>query len=134
MAKAMGRPLTSTLFGAFSGTTQGGGGPGEERPVRSAGPNDIAIMLGYANKVILVPGYGLAVAQAVPDEVATLAGLRGPAGQQPVLVTVPLGQVVLEKVAPEKLAPVMFAPVMFALVRFALTKTAPVRFALGRTA
>ena len=64
MAKAMGRPLTSTLFGAFSGTTQGGGGPGEERPVRSAGPNDIAIMLGYANKVILVPGYGLAVAQA----------------------------------------------------------------------
>ena len=64
MAKAMGRPLTSTLFGAFSGTTQGGSATGEERPVRSGGPGDIAIMLGYATKVILVPGYGLAVAQA----------------------------------------------------------------------
>ena len=64
MAKAMGRPLTSTLFGAFSGTTQGAASVGEDRPVRSAGPNDVAIMLGYANKVILVPGYGLAVAQA----------------------------------------------------------------------
>jgi H+-translocating NAD(P) transhydrogenase subunit beta len=79
MAKAMGRPLTSTLFGAFSGTTQGGGGPGEERPVRSAGPNDVAIMLGYANKVILVPGYGLAVAQAQSTlrELADLLTARG---------------------------------------------------------
>lgn len=79
MAKAMGRPLTSTLFGAFSGTTQGGGGAGEERPVRSAGPNDIAIMLGYANKVILVPGYGLAVAQAQSTlrELADLLTARG---------------------------------------------------------
>ena len=79
MAKAMGRPLTSTLFGAFSGTTQGGGGPGEERPVRSAGPKDVAIMLGYANKVILVPGYGLAVAQAQSTlrELADLLTARG---------------------------------------------------------
>jgi H+-translocating NAD(P) transhydrogenase subunit beta len=79
MAQAMGRPLTSTLFGAFSGTTQGGGGTGEERPVRSAGPNDIAIMLGYANKVILVPGYGLAVAQAQSTlrELADLLTARG---------------------------------------------------------
>ncbi len=65
MAKAMGRPLTSTLFGAFSGTTAGGGGAGgTDRPVRSGSANDVAIMLGFANKVILVPGYGLAVAQA----------------------------------------------------------------------
>ena len=64
MAKAMGRPLTSTLFGAFSGTTAGGGGAGSDRPVRSSSANDVAIMLGFANKVILVPGYGLAVAQA----------------------------------------------------------------------
>ncbi|MBU6245840.1 MAG: NAD(P)(+) transhydrogenase (Re/Si-specific) subunit beta [Actinomycetales bacterium] len=64
MAKAMGRPLTSTLFGAFSGTTAGGAGSGSDRPVRSASPNDVAIMLGFASKVILVPGYGLAVAQA----------------------------------------------------------------------
>ena len=79
MAKAMGRPLTSTLFGAFSGTTQGGGATGEERPVRSAGPGDVAIMLGYANKVILVPGYGLAVAQAQSTlrELADLLTARG---------------------------------------------------------
>lgn len=79
MAQAMGRPLTSTLFGAFSGTTQGGGSTGEERPVRSAGPNDVAIMLGYANKVILVPGYGLAVAQAQSTlrELADLLTARG---------------------------------------------------------
>ena len=64
MAKAMGRPLTSTLFGAFSGTTAGSTATGTDRPVRSGSPNDIAIMLGFANKVILVPGYGLAVAQA----------------------------------------------------------------------
>jgi H+-translocating NAD(P) transhydrogenase subunit beta len=79
MAQAMGRPLTATLFGAFSGTTQGGTGTGEERPVRSAGPNDIAIMLGYAHKVILVPGYGLAVAQAQSTlrELADLLTARG---------------------------------------------------------
>ena len=64
MAKAMGRPLTSTLFGAFSGTTAGGAGSGTDRPVRSGSANDVAIMLGFAGKVILVPGYGLAVAQA----------------------------------------------------------------------
>lgn len=79
MAKAMGRPLTATLFGAFSGTTQGSAGTGEERPVRSGGPGDIAIMLGYANKVILVPGYGLAVAQAQSTlrELADLLTSRG---------------------------------------------------------
>ncbi len=64
MAKAMGRPLTSTLFGAFSGTTAGGAGSGSDRPVRSGSASDVAIMLGFAGKVILVPGYGLAVAQA----------------------------------------------------------------------
>ena len=64
MAVAMGRPLTSTLFGAFSGTTAGSAGTGSDRPVRSGSPNDVAIMLGFASKVILVPGYGLAVAQA----------------------------------------------------------------------
>lgn len=64
MAKAMGRPLTSTLFGAFTAKSGGAAGTGEDRPVRSGSANDVAIMLGFANKVILVPGYGLAVAQA----------------------------------------------------------------------
>ena len=47
--------------------------------MRSAGPNDVAIMLGYANKVILVPGYGLAVAQAQSTlrELADLLTARG---------------------------------------------------------
>ena len=64
MAKAMGRPITATLFGAFSAQAGPSAGTGEDRPVRSGTANDVAIMLGYANKVILVPGYGLAVAQA----------------------------------------------------------------------
>ena len=79
MAKAMGRPLTATLFGAFSGTTAGGQTAGSDRPVKSAGPADVAIMLGYASKVILVPGYGLAVAQAQGTlrELADLLAARG---------------------------------------------------------
>ncbi len=79
MAKAMGRPLTATLFGAFSGTTAGSAGPGSDRPVRSSSPQDVAIMLGYADKVILVPGYGLAVAQAQSTlrELADLLAERG---------------------------------------------------------
>ncbi|MFM1986194.1 MAG: hypothetical protein RIS18_411 [Actinomycetota bacterium] len=64
MAKAMGRPLTSTLFGAFTAKASTSTGTAVDRPVKSAGPNDIAIMLTYASKVIIVPGYGLAVAQA----------------------------------------------------------------------
>ncbi len=64
MAKAMGRPLTSTLFGAFTAKATKVSGEVQDRPVKSAGPNDIAIMLTYASKVIIVPGYGLAVAQA----------------------------------------------------------------------
>jgi len=64
MAQAMGRPLTGTLFGAFSGTSTLGGGQASDRPVRSLGPSDVAVMLAYAQRVVIVPGYGLAVAQA----------------------------------------------------------------------
>ena len=63
MAKAMGRPLTSTLFGAFTAKASTATAA-VDRPVKSAGPTDIAILLTYATKVIIVPGYGLAVAQA----------------------------------------------------------------------
>lgn len=63
MVKAMNRTLGHVLFAAFGG--DGGGGPaGEEKPVKSATAEDVAITLGYANSVIVVPGYGLAVAQA----------------------------------------------------------------------
>ncbi len=64
MAEAMGRPITNTLFGAFKASTATAAGSGEERPYRSSSAQDVAIMLGYAQKVIIVPGYGLAVAQA----------------------------------------------------------------------
>ncbi len=79
MAKAMGRPLTSTLFGAFTAKASSSVGTGEDRPVRSGSANDVAIMLGFANKVILVPGYGLAVAQAQNTlrELADLLTERG---------------------------------------------------------
>ncbi len=64
MATAMGRSLMNTLFGALKGGSTLGAGEASDRPVRSAGPPDVAILLGYAQRVIIVPGYGLAVAQA----------------------------------------------------------------------
>ncbi len=81
MATAMGRPLASTLFGAFTATPAAGSttAAAADRPVRSASPDDVAVMLGYARKVILVPGYGLAVAQAQHTlrELADLLSARG---------------------------------------------------------
>jgi H+-translocating NAD(P) transhydrogenase subunit beta len=64
MASAMGRSVANILFGALKGGSTLGAGEASDRPVRSAGPEDIAILLGYAGRVIIVPGYGLAVAQA----------------------------------------------------------------------
>ncbi len=64
MAGAMGRSVTNILFGALKGGSTLGGGEASDRPVRSAGPEDAAIMLNFAERVIIVPGYGLAVAQA----------------------------------------------------------------------
>jgi H+-translocating NAD(P) transhydrogenase subunit beta len=64
MARAMGRSVANILFGALRGGSTLGAGEASDRPVRSAGPQDIAILLGYADRVIIVPGYGLAVAQA----------------------------------------------------------------------
>ncbi len=64
MANAMGRSLFNTLFGALRGGSTLGAGQASDRPVRSAGPDDVAILLGYAQRVLVVPGYGLAVAQA----------------------------------------------------------------------
>jgi NAD(P) transhydrogenase subunit beta len=64
MASAMGRSVANILFGALKGGSTLGGGTVSDRPVKSANPEDVAIMLGYADRVIIVPGYGLAVAQA----------------------------------------------------------------------
>jgi NAD(P) transhydrogenase subunit beta len=64
MARAMGRSVANIMFGALKGGSTLGAGTASDRPVRSAGPEDVAILLGYAHRVIIVPGYGLAVAQA----------------------------------------------------------------------
>jgi NAD(P) transhydrogenase subunit beta len=80
MAQAMGRSVVSILFGAFAGgSTAGSAGAGAERPVRSGGPEDVAILLGFARRVVIVPGYGLAVAQAqhTVHELADLLTSRG---------------------------------------------------------
>ena len=64
MANAMGRSVFSTLFGALRGGSSLGSTTVSNRPVRSTTPADAAILLAYADRVIIVPGYGLAVAQA----------------------------------------------------------------------
>jgi NAD(P) transhydrogenase subunit beta len=64
MCRAMNRSFANVLFGAF-GQARAGGAPGkEERPVRSATPEEAAEILRAASRVIVVPGYGMAVAQA----------------------------------------------------------------------
>jgi NAD(P) transhydrogenase subunit beta len=65
MATAMNRSVGNILFAGFGGAPSGGGGSGgEERPHTSIGAQDAAIKLAYADTVTIVPGYGLAVAQA----------------------------------------------------------------------
>jgi NAD(P) transhydrogenase subunit beta len=64
MALAMGRSVSNTIFGAFKGGSTAGSTEVSDRPVKSGSPEDVAILLGYAQRVIVVPGYGLAVAQA----------------------------------------------------------------------
>jgi NAD(P) transhydrogenase subunit beta len=64
MANAMGRSVVNILFGALKGGSTLGATTVSDRPVKSAGPADVAILLAYAQRVIIVPGYGLAVAQA----------------------------------------------------------------------
>jgi NAD(P) transhydrogenase subunit beta len=63
MASAMGRSVSGILFGAFRGGSTAGSTEASDRPVRSSSAEDVGVLLGYAQKVIIVPGYGLAVAQ-----------------------------------------------------------------------
>jgi NAD(P) transhydrogenase subunit beta len=82
MCRAMNRSLANVIFGAF-GQIQTGGPSGstssEGLSVRATTADDVAIMLAYAHKVIIVPGYGLAVAQAQHDvrQLADLLTARG---------------------------------------------------------
>ncbi len=83
MARAMNRSVTNVLFGAF-GTAPasaggGAGGAAEARPIKSITAEDAGIPLAYAQRVIIVPGYGLAVAQAqhTVRELADILAERG---------------------------------------------------------
>jgi NAD(P) transhydrogenase subunit beta len=64
MSKAMNRSFTNVLFGAFGQVQASHAGGEEAKPVRSATPEEAAAILSAANRVIVVPGYGMAVAQA----------------------------------------------------------------------
>jgi NAD(P) transhydrogenase subunit beta len=82
MGKAMNRTIANVVFGAF-GTGSGGaaalGPAGADGQVRSTTADDVAVMLAYARRVVIVPGYGLAVAQAQHNvrELADLLERRG---------------------------------------------------------
>jgi NAD(P) transhydrogenase subunit beta len=79
MAQAMGRSLFGTLFGAFTAKASAATGAAEVRPVKSGSPDDVAILLNYAQRVVIVPGFGLAVAQAqhTVRELADLLATKG---------------------------------------------------------
>jgi NAD(P) transhydrogenase subunit beta len=66
MSRAMNRPLSNVLFGAFgaAGGTEVASASGGPQQIRSTSADDVGVMLAYASKVIFVPGYGMAVAQA----------------------------------------------------------------------
>jgi len=70
MGRAMNRSIANVLFGAFGQIQEGGPAAAADTDggtVRSASAEDVAVMLAYAHKVVFVPGYGLAVAQAQHD-------------------------------------------------------------------
>ena len=83
MSKAMNRSLANVLFGAFGGgpavASSSVGGSNGDRPVRDTSAGDVGVLLGYARRVVVVPGYGLAVAQAQHGvrELADLLEKRG---------------------------------------------------------
>jgi len=65
MSKAMGRSLSNVLFSAFGSVITASGASGTDtRSVRSGSPEDVGVLLSFASKVVIIPGYGLAVAQA----------------------------------------------------------------------
>lgn len=79
MAAAMGRGVAGIMFGAFRGGSTAGSTVQSDRPVRTSSAEDVAVLLGYAQRVVIVPGYGLAVAQGQHTlaELATALEARG---------------------------------------------------------
>jgi NAD(P) transhydrogenase subunit beta len=81
MGKAMNRSIANVIFGAFGQVTAEAAAvaAGDGGAVRSASAEDVAVMLAYAHKVVFVPGYGLAVAQAQHDvrQLADLLEAKG---------------------------------------------------------
>ena len=80
MAVAMNRSIPAIVFGSFGGTDAvGGPAGGDQGPVKATSAADAAIQMAYANQVIVVPGYGLAVAQAqhTVKEMADLLEAKG---------------------------------------------------------
>jgi NAD(P) transhydrogenase subunit beta len=81
MGAAMNRSIANVLFGAFGQVTESAAAvaAGDGGTVRSASAEDVAVMLAYAHKVVFVPGYGLAVAQAQHDvrQLADLLEAKG---------------------------------------------------------
>lgn len=81
MCKAMNRPLSNVIFGAFGAGTAGAaaGGTTAGGTTKEASVSDVAVLMNYSKKVVIVPGYGLAVAQAqhVIHELELLLEERG---------------------------------------------------------
>ena len=80
MCKAMNRPLSNVIFGAFGGdSAAGGNGPDVKGSIKDMSVADVAVLLNYSKKVVIVPGYGLAVAQAqhIIHELEVLLEERG---------------------------------------------------------
>ena len=79
MCKAMNRSLSSVIFGAFGGSSAVGGTSAEGGTVKDIQVADLAVLMNYSKKVIIVPGYGLAVAQAqhVIHEIELILESRG---------------------------------------------------------
>jgi NAD(P) transhydrogenase subunit beta len=81
MSRAMNRSIVNVLFGAFGQVTAAAAASADSDggSVRSTTAEDVAVMLAYANKVVVVPGYGLAVAQAQHDvrQLADLLEAKG---------------------------------------------------------
>lgn len=79
MCNAMNRPLHNVIFGAFGGGGEAQSGAGVDGNITEVSPSDLAVQMNYSSKVIIVPGYGLAVAQAqhVVNELEQLLESRG---------------------------------------------------------